>query len=220
MKKLSLIALGIAVLSCAANASIIPSLTSVTQVGASAYNWTYTASLSADQRLDPGATQNAICASGQKCSPTGLTPASGTFFTIYDFAGYNGTVTGPANWTAFTFLVGVTPSVEAGTPDNSAITNVSYFYNGPVVPTPGGPKPALGPTNLSNFVIGSSLNRQVAGFYTGQATKNTSDGSDGTLTQNFGSVNVPGGVPEPASMILIGSGLVGIAVFRRKLIRS
>lgn len=114
-------------------------------------------------------------------------------------------------------LVGRTPSIQSGVPDNSLLTNVSFFYNGPRLPAAGGPRPSPGPTNLGNFVIGSIFGSQTIGFYTAQATKNTNDITDGTLTQNVGNVPIPG-VPEPASMLLIGSGLVGLAVFRRKLV--
>ncbi len=214
MNKFSFAAFASLALSSFASASIIPSLMSVTPNG-SAFNFTYTAFLSADQRLDPAATANTTCAGNQLCSPAGLTPPSGTFFTIYDVNGFNGATTVPTSWTAFTLMVGQTPSLQSGVPDSSLVTNVSFFYNGPKLPA-SGPRPALGPTNLGNFVIGSIFGSQTVGYYTAQATKNTNDITDGTLTQNVGNVPIPG-VPEPASMLLIGSGLVGLAAFRRKL---
>lgn len=216
MTKFSFAALASLALSSLASASIIPSLMSVTPNG-SAFNFTYSAFLSADQRLDPAATATTTCAGGQLCSPAGLNPPSGTFFTIYDVNGFNGATTVPTSWNAFTMLVGQTPSLQSGVPDNPLVTNVSFFYNGPKLPASGTPKPAPGPTNLGNFVIGSIYGTQTVGFYTAQATKNTNDITDGTLTQNVGNVPIPG-VPEPASMLLIGSGLVGLAVFRRKLV--
>jgi PEP-CTERM motif len=197
------------VTSIAADASIIASLVSVTG-GPGNYTWTYSATLSGDERLDPAATAATICAGGQLCSPAGLNPASGSFFTIDDFAGYNGTTTVPSgNWKAFTALTGTTPASLSPT-DSASIVNVSFFYNGPVVGTIGTV------TNLGNFTIGSTFGTQVTGVYTAQATKNSTDASNGTLEGNLGAVNVPtSSTPEPGSMLFLGIGLVSLSVLRR-----
>ena len=140
-----------------ANASIITSFVSVT--GGPTYTWTYDATLSPDERLDPAATASAVCAGGALCSPGGLTPASGTFFTIYDFNGYGGSVTAPASWTAFTQLVGVTPSLLLPV-DSATVINISFFYNGPVLTTS---TIGTGVGNLGTFTITSNSNSVGSG---------------------------------------------------------
>jgi len=222
MKKLALLVLAAFVFSGLASASLIPFLNpgSPTPSGPN-FAYTYTTNLSGDERLDPAATNGVTCP-GPGNTVITCNPA-GTFFTLYDIAGFQG-VQGPlpANWGFSIQLTGVTPSTFT---NNGAITpvfdgplpNVTFTYTGPVFAphtlTPLGP-----------FTILSSLNGvNPGGTFTSQSTF---DGptSNGLTDQVSRAISVPGpgqttGVPEPASMLMIGGGLVCLGLVRRKLAR-
>jgi hypothetical protein len=198
-------------------ASIIPIFTSgPTASGSGGYNYDYTADLQQEGRLDPAATNGVTCLSMSvlvPCNP------SGTFFTIYDFAGYTSSSASAAGWGISTQSVGLTPSTLLP-PDDGTLTNITFFYTGDVVHADGDVVPFPG------FEIVSSLNRIDEGWYSSQDTNDA--GLDaGTTNQTVGRVIVPvggqgtgplgGPVPEPgtACMLLLGCAAV-IASLRRK----
>jgi len=198
-------------------ASIIPIFTSgPTASGSGGYSYDYTADLQQDERLDPAATNGVTCLS--MGSPIACNP-SGTFFTIYDFAGYVSSSASAAGWGISTQSVGLTPSTLLP-PDDGTLTNITFFYTGAVVHADGDVVPFPG------FEIVSSLNTIDEGWYTSQDTNDV--GIDlGTTDQTVGRVVVPvggqgpgplgGPVPEPGDAFMLLLGCAGIiASLRRK----
>jgi len=131
---------------------------------------------------------------------------NGSFFTIYDFAGAT-TGSGPAGWAMTVQNVGVTPPLVLPG-DNPAIPNVTFTYTGATI---------VGQQDLGIFSIDSIYNQAVEGYFAGLATRNTGPLA-GTTISNVGNVEVPTVVPEPATMTLIGTGLIAMAgaAFRKR----
>lgn len=198
MKYLSLLVLVTLVFTGIASASITPIIVpgSPTPVSGG-FEYNYTISVPDDERLAPG--------NYAMCNPGGV--PCGTFFTIYDFAGYvGGTIMAPTNWTTSVQLVGLTPTDQNPT-DNPGILNLTWKYTGPI---------KNGPINdLPGFAAESIFGLTHEGQFTYQAEK-----TNGMADQGIGPIEIPSGVPEPGSMALIGGGLVGLAMLRRKLVHE
>jgi uncharacterized repeat protein (TIGR01451 family) len=167
-----------------ARANINPILTSGPTPSGASFVYTYTAYLSSDERLDPGATNGLTCPglnSNVQCNP------AGTFFTIYDVAGFQG-VQGPlpANWTFSIHPTGLTPStIVTNSFDSASLVNVTFTYSGPVF------APGL-LTSLGSFQIISSLGTvSPVGHFSSQATNNLSGPANGNTDQIWGLVTVP-----------------------------
>ena len=187
-----------------ASAALIPSLDSgPLQVAMGAYAYNYSIEITGGERLDPAATNGVTCPGNNgalvQCSP------AGTFFTIYDFAGFVSVTGLPAGWSFVTNLLGITPSaVTQQVVDNPSVVNVSFFYTGPVV---------NGDAIIKGFQLLSSLNKlNATGSFSSQSTKSDS----GTADQLVGSLLVPTAIPEPASLAFIGVGLVGLLAWRKR----
>ena len=198
MKKIvfALLALGAAT---AAQADIIPALTvtSPIQVG-NLYQYTYTATLAADQALQ-----------------------TGNFFTIYDFQGFVKFGTVGTGFTGMTSLLGMTPSRVLPT-DSATVLNATFTYNGPTLNMPQNGQGVS--TELGSFQIFSRFNGLGLIDFASQAVKNNGFAA-GTLVDNIGQTAGPlsgGGtgseVPEPSvwALLIIGFGAVGVSARRRR----
>lgn len=161
------------------------------------WTWSYQISVDANESLNPGANGSATCLAGQ-------TPCN-TFWTIYDLGGLQtGTETTPGGWGYVENSIGITPSGQL-IPDAGGYLNITFYYTGA---TQTGPI-----TSIDGFTFKSSTGTlNPDGIFTYQATKI----QNGKPDQGQGNVDVPATVPEPASVMLIGGGLVGLAFFRRK----
>ncbi len=202
------------------NASIIPTLTSGPVADGPNWDFNYTATLQQDERLDPLSTGGVTCPSTGapiQCSPTG------TFFTLYDVGSPSTFISAssPTGWGQTEQLSGITPSTINATFDSATLLNVTFFYTGPIVTTGGSVLPITG------FQIVTTIDGVNAeGWYSGQATKNV--GEDAGLTDQFdGRVPVPlaptgplGGVPEPATFLMLGAGLLAVALAWRRKVRA
>jgi hypothetical protein len=175
-----------------ANANIIPFNTSVT--GSGPYTWNYRFDLSADQIIKGGtALINPVPRADLQYK---------AFLTIYDFAGYVlGSVVSPAGWAATVQTVGFTPDDIVLT-DNPSIVNITWAYSGSNV---------SGPLQITGFSAQSIYGLPGQIDYTSRGLK-----SDGTIGDNHGTTQGPK-VPEPVTLILFGTGLLGLVGLRRKL---
>lgn len=193
--------MGVAVLSQGAQASIIYNYLGVTPTG-SDFTYSYDAFLSADQKVDT--TQNSSFATiidfGTLISSSLSNVLAGTSFTVTT------SFVGPAAANQNPFddpnILNVTVTADPGSMANPGVSTRLYTVD---LVSPVGPNTKLV-------------------FQDAEATKN----APGTLSDNTPSGNtvsiegpIASGVatPEPASMMMIGSGLLGLAGLLRKLNR-
>ena len=184
-------------------ANIIPTGARVT--GAGIFTWNYTLTLSADQ--------NALSGPAPTTNPVGAANTTGAFFTLYDFAGYiAGSCAGPSGWTCTNQALGFTP-FDVAPLDSAAFTNITWTYT--TGPTIVGGNGAGAGTELGNFSAQTNLNISKAIAYTARGVKNNGPAA-GTTADNIGTTTGPSGIPEQISISLIGIGLVGIGIARKR----
>jgi hypothetical protein len=199
MKRISLLFVLALALSVAATADVIPTWVSTTPAGGGLFTWTYDVNLTLDQKL-VGGLSGSLPAS---VSPGNTTYAG--FFTIYDFAGFNGVWTAPAGWVFISQASGPTPS-DVVPSDSASYSNLTFAYTGSTTLT--------GPQDLGTFTAQSSYSIPTTGTFTARAFRSTGT-QIGSVVDNIGVTTVPN-VPEPATMALIGAGLLGLGLLRRR----
>lgn len=187
----------------AAQADIIPTLTASSPVlVGSLYQYTYTATLAADQELQ-----------------------TGNYFTIYDFQGFDHFGTLGEGFTGLTSLLGITPS-RVLPMDDPTVLNATFKYMGPTLNRPSGDGQGVS-TELGSFQIYSKFNGLGLIDFASEGTKNNGLAT-GTLVDNVGSTAGPlaggigstgGGVgstvPEPANWVLLIAGFASVGVVAR-----
>jgi len=131
------------------------------------------------------------------------TVQSGDFFVIVDFAGYTGTHSQPAGWTATTEaitgpIVGLSGTVVAAS-DDAGTPNIRWTYTGATIPAG---------TALGHFVAKSVQNKEANGSLVAQDHNfNPGHSSDGLVDVNSQSITVPDAVPLP------GVAVAGLSLF-------
>jgi hypothetical protein len=159
------------------------------------YNWIYEAVLTDESRLDgPGGNPSTIV--------------------IYDFRGFTGFESSPATWNFITPppMTGPYPVFQMPG-DDPNIQNMAWTYSGPQFTNLTG-----SPVTLGNFIVQSTFSdvNFVNGFYSSEDTRRTSVNPDiWTLGGHTAQLPVPG-VPEPASMLLLGLGLLALGARARR----
>ena len=130
-----------------------------------------------------------------------------SFFTVYDFAGYvPGSILAPPDWTAEFSASGPGMTNSTQMPPEPSFDDLTFVYTGP-------PSTLDGPLNVTGFsAMSTSGNVNVGGTFTYQA--NNAVGVDAGI----GSIDVP--TPEPSMAVLVGLGLMGIGLKRRKELRK
>jgi hypothetical protein len=130
---------------------------------------------------------------------------TGSYVTIYDIAGYAGSLVSPTNWNCTAQFNGQTPSNVKLT-ENDSVPNVTCTYTGAPVLTGG-------PASLGDLTFLTSSNASLAGLnYTSQVISNAA--IDPT-NDAVGTVGALAAVPEPATVLPLAMLMLVIVAVKR-----
>lgn len=116
---------------------------------------------------------------------------TGSYVTIYDIAGYAGSLVSPTNWTCTAQLTGTTPS-NVTVADSASIFNVTCTYTGAPVLTGG-------PSSLGDVTFLTTGSSSLAGlsYSSGVIANAVIDPTNDAV----GTVGAISSVPEPAALL-------------------